>query len=75
MKTIFLIQLVIVEVLIIALICGCICKYRQEKKDFNNGICPWCGNQLRHFADNKELEQGWICDKCGYRTWIGWFKK
>ena len=62
-------------ILILLIIAGCIYGYSREKKDFNNGICPTCGTQLRHFDNDSQGGQGWCCDKCGYTAWISWFKK
>lgn len=36
-----------------------------EKKFFNNGICPCCGNPLRDWAINRKGERG-------YHTWVSY---
>lgn len=43
-----------------------------EKKDFNNGICPKCGNKLYHFDTDSQGGRGYCCHKCPYFTWINW---
>lgn len=43
-----------------------------EKKDFNNGICPKCGNKLYHFDTDSQGGRGYCCHKCPYFTWISW---
>ena len=40
--------------------------YLQEKKEFNNGICPHCGKRLVHFDDDSQGGQGWCCYDCKY---------
>ena len=63
----------IIGLLILSTIC--FIGYWLEKRDFNNGICPFCETPLRHFDDDSQGGQGWTCDRCGYTTWISWFKK
>ena len=43
-----------------------------EKKDFNNGICPKCGNKLHLFDTDSQGGRGYCCHKCPYFTWINW---
>lgn len=66
---------ILLVLLIVGIVCGCSWCYSIEKKHFNNGICPNCGEPLRHFGDDSQGGQGWCCDKCGYDTWISWFKR
>lgn len=42
----------------------------KERKDWNHGICPNCGELLRNFDNNSQCGHGWRCDKCNYCTWI-----
>ena len=56
------------------IIIGFIWCYKKEKRDFNNGICPYCGNKLVHFDDDSQGGQGWRCNSCDYVAWISWFK-
>ena len=44
-----------------------------EKKDYNNGICPRCGNKLYHFDTDSQGGRGYCCHKCPYFTWISWW--
>lgn len=46
----------------------------REKKDWNNGICPICGNKLRQFYTNLQGDDGWTCDNCDYTTWVSYHK-
>lgn len=75
MNTSLLIQVILLVIFFVCITSGCIWCYLREKKDFNNGICPDCGEPLRHFDDDSQGGQGWVCDKCGYHTWISWFKR
>lgn len=51
----------------------CYAMYR-EKKAWNNGICPICGNKLRQFDVDSHGDDGWICDNCDYTTWVSYHK-
>lgn len=62
-------------ILIVFFTSGCIWCIICEKRDFNNGICPYCGNKLRHFDDDSQGGQGWCCDECNHTAWISWFKR
>ena len=33
---------------------GLPCAIRSEKRGFNNGICPICGEKLEHFDDDSQ---------------------
>lgn len=44
---------------------------RRERKDWNNGICPICGHELRHFGCDSQDGDGWTCD---YTTWVSYHK-
>lgn len=70
-----LIQFMICLVILLAIIVGCIWGYIQEKRDFNNGVCPQCGKSLVHFDDDSQGGQGWCCHDCNYFVWISWFKR
>ena len=43
-----------------------------EKKFFNNDICPCCGNPLRDWEINCKGERGYLCEICGYHTWVSY---
>ena len=44
----------------------------DEKKDFNNGICPRCGHKLHLFDTDSQGGRGYCCHKCPYFTWISY---
>ena len=46
----------------------------REKKGWNNGICPICGNKLRCFGPDFGGGDGWTCDNCDYTTWVSYHK-
>lgn len=56
--------------LILFCICGILLCRRNERKRWNGGICPVCGNNLRHFDTDSQNGHGWVCDKCNYITWV-----
>lgn len=43
-----------------------------EKRNFNNGVCVHCGTSLRYFDTDSQGGRGYICDKCGYATWVSY---
>ena len=43
-----------------------------EKRDFNNGICPHCGNKLYFFDMDSQGGRGYKCEKCYYHTWVSY---
>ena len=45
-----------------------------ERKDFNHGICPHCGQPLRCFDKDSQGGHLWTCDNCGYYTATSWIK-
>lgn len=48
--------------------------YYQQKKAYNNGICPKCGGPLKYFDSDSGGSSGYCCEKCHkYYIWIDWF--
>jgi len=47
---------------------------KSERKSWNNGICPKCGENLTHFDTDSQGGEGWGCDKCNYITWVSYKK-
>lgn len=43
-----------------------------EKKGYNNGICPHCGNKLYFFDMDSQGGRGYACEKCYYHTWVSY---
>lgn len=57
----------------IAVLCAFACIAIQlEKQSFNNCRCIRCGYPLRHFDNDSHGGRGYICDKCGYVTWVSY---
>ena len=46
----------------------------SERRGWNHGICPECGEKLRHFDCDSQGGDGWCCDKCRYKTWVSYKK-
>lgn len=44
----------------------------DDKKQYNNGICPDCGKELVHIDTDSQGGRGYLCKNCGYITWISW---
>ena len=43
-----------------------------ERKAYNNGKCPKCGLKLRNFDTDSQGGRGYMCDNCGYGTWVSY---
>ena len=63
-----LIILTIVSILLILPNIG----IKWERKDFNNGICPNCGDHLRNFDTDSHGGRGYTCNTCEYTTWVSY---
>ena len=61
--------------IIILVIFGWIYGYLSEKRRYNKGICPKCGDSLIHspYLDDSQGGIGFKCEGCGYCTWVTWF--
>ena len=58
---------------IVSIFIGVICVARNaEKKAFNGGICPHCGEKLQYFYTALDGKRGWRCRKCNYITWCSY---
>ena len=44
----------------------------NEKKEYNNGICPKCGGKFELFDYDSQGGRGYCCDKCGHKTWVSY---
>ena len=46
----------------------------REKREFNNGICPICGQKLEHFDNDSQGGRGYRCPsiKHKYYTWVSY---
>lgn len=65
---------IILSVFICAIIISClIYAFYTEPRDFNDGICTYCGSKLRHFDTDSGGGRGYCCDNCGRTIWISWF--
>lgn len=43
-----------------------------EKKDYNKGVCPRCGERLGCFDMASDGSRGYTCDHCSYTTWCSY---
>ena len=44
----------------------------KELAMFNDGICTHCGGNMKHFAEDSQGGQGYICRNCGRSIWTSW---
>ena len=62
---------IIMTLVTILLLLSCIAIF-IERRDFNNGMCPRCGAEMRHFDTDSQSGRGYCCDVCGYNTWVSY---
>jgi tRNA(Ile2) C34 agmatinyltransferase TiaS len=46
--------------------------YLTERKYYNKGICPKCGENLELVARDSQGGRGYKCPKCEYITWVSY---
>lgn len=63
-------KIILVILIIVTLVCLAIHAREDEKKRYNNGFCPNCGNSLRCFDMDSQGGRMYKCDICGYYTWV-----
>lgn len=44
----------------------------SEKREWNEGICPKCGNPWEYFDTDSQGGRGYTCRVCKSTTWISW---
>ena len=44
----------------------------MESRAYNNGVCPVCGHELRHFTTDSKGPRGYFCKDCGYVVWVSY---
>lgn len=64
---VILCSLIFVAVMILLVI-------RGEKLGYNHGICPRCEGRLRKFDEDSQGGRGYMCDRCGYVTWVSYYR-
>lgn len=71
-----MIYIICVAIVVLA-ISGIIIGMYLEYKDFNNGICPKCGKQLKYFDIDSQGGVGYCCKDCHYYIWVSynWIEK
>lgn len=65
--------IIICIVIVILAIAGVLFGIYIEYKDFNNGVCPKCGNHLVYFDTNSQGGRAYHCSKCMYTTWVSYW--
>lgn len=40
---------------------------------FNKGKCPHCNSILDFFDLDSRGSRGYVCEKCGYTTWVSYY--
>ena len=45
--------------------------YIGEKIRYNNGVCEKCGDVLKWFDTDSQMNHGFKCERC--KEYVGWF--
>ncbi len=61
--------LVVILFIILVGLCG---GYYWEKRDYNNGRCPKCFGELKHFDNDSQGGRGYCCENRDYYTWVSY---
>lgn len=67
-----IIGILICLVILLVIVVGMIVTRNYEKKEYNNGICPKCGGNLRYFDSDSQGSRGYNCDKCNNFVWVSY---
>ena len=43
-----------------------------ERKHYNHGVCPCCKTRLKLFDHDSQGGRGYVCEQCGYTTWVSY---
>ena len=65
-----LLCIIVIIIIITILIPGTIWAINDEKREFNNGICPRCNNKLKLFDYTSHGDRLYICEKCRWVTFV-----
>lgn len=57
-------------ILIVAVIVWCLAVSVFERKVWNNGKCPKCGEHWEYFDTDSQGGRGYKCPKCDHVLWI-----
>ena len=63
---------IFVMVLIVLLLFMPVIAIRFERKWFNKGVCPDCGEPLHYFDTDSQGGRGYLCNKCNYHCWVSY---
>lgn len=73
METSKIIGIAVLAILVISWIISFFIIIKHEKKEFNNGICPRCGERLEHTSTDSQGGRLYSCPKCNkYDVWISY---
>ena len=62
--------IIVISTFIVVVFIGVLLGRKRQRKEWNNGLCPKCGKELEHFADDSQGGNGWCCCDCDYYIWI-----
>lgn len=67
-----IIGILICLLILLVIVVGMTLTRNHEKKEYNNGICPKCGRNLRYFDSDSQGGRGYNCDKCNNFVWVSY---
>ena len=67
-----MVKLVIIVFIVLLGIAVPIVGVSMERFGYNGGVCRHCKTKLRHFDNDSQGGRGYVCDECGYVTWVSY---
>lgn len=68
-----MIKIILISV-IVAYALGVIWAIRTERKNWNGGVCPKCGKELKHTNTDAHGCELWECPECGHSVCVSYLK-
>ena len=63
---------IVTSLVVLGVVCLTCIGISLEKKGFNGGNCPICGNRMKLFDHDSQGGRGYCCHNCNYHTWVSY---
>jgi len=68
-----MVEFIFVYLVVVIMLSGGVWQYNNEKREWNNGICPHCGGKWKCFDMDSQGGRGYNCNLCNKYTWISYW--
>jgi hypothetical protein len=70
-KDVMILEGIVIFILLLSFAVATFWIYMYEKREFNNGVCPRCGEYLELFDIDSQGGRGYTCPRCHkHHCWI-----